>query len=69
VRGNFVGQVCKKISVKLFNVLHGEKGLTHVNLVEYFLLLVVISIILVVMAMKVSEVHAKLLAKINSGLF
>ncbi len=69
MRGNSLGQACKKISAKLFSFLHGEKGVTHVNLVEYFLLLVVVSIILIVMAMKISEVHARILAKIDSSLF
>ena len=69
MRVNSLGQVWKKISAKLFSFLHGEKGLTHVNLVEYFLLLVVISVILIVMAMKISEVHARILAKIDNGLF
>jgi Flp pilus assembly pilin Flp len=69
VRGNSLRQVCKKVSAKFFSFLHGEGGVTHVNLVEYFLLLVVVSAILIVMAVKISEVHARLLAKIDGGLF
>ena len=69
MRVTSLGRVYKRITSKLAGFLHGDKGLTHVNVLEYFLLLVVISIILIVMAMKISEVHARVLTRINSGLF
>ena len=69
MKGNVARLLYKKINDKLMNLIYGEKGITDVQLVEYFLLLVMISIFVAAMVIKIPEVHAKLWAKINTDLF
>ena len=50
----------------LSNILSSEKGLTHIQLIEYFLLLFMMFMILAIATMGIPEVHAKLWGKISS---
>ena len=58
-------ELYEKINVKLFSILHNEKGQT---LVEYALLLVLIAIVVYLMVKGTGEQVNKVYSKINSAL-
>ena len=66
---DFAKRVWRNISEKMVTMSHCEKGMTDAHLVEYFLLIIMISIIVIVMAIKIPELQAKLWTKINGDLF
>jgi hypothetical protein len=47
-------------------ILSSEKGLTHIQLIEYFLLLFMMFVIIAIIMMGIPEVHAKLWGKIST---
>jgi hypothetical protein len=50
----------------LSNIISNEKGLTHIQLIEYFLLLFMMFVIIAIIMLGIPEVHAKLWGKIST---
>ena len=66
---DFARRVRRKINEELVSVFCGDKGMTDVQIVAYFLLFVAISTVAIFMVITTPEVHAKLWTKINNDLF
>jgi hypothetical protein len=66
MKKDFIRQDSPKLNKWLSNILFNEKGLTHIQLIEYFLLLFMMFVIIVIVMMGIPEVHAKLWGKIST---
>ncbi len=65
----FVVQVYKRISIRSFGVFHHEKGFTHIQLLEYFLLVLMISGIMAIIILEISFIYSNLWARISTDSF
>ena len=62
-------QVSKKLDMMLFEFIHDEDGLTHIQLLEYFLLFFMSVSIMAIVILEIPVFYAKLWAKIDPNLF
>jgi len=66
MKEDFIRQDSTKLNIGLFNIFSNEKGLTHIQLIEYFLLLFMMFVIIAIITMGIPEVHARLWGKIST---
>jgi hypothetical protein len=62
-------QAYKKLNMMLFEFFHSEKGLTHTQLLEYFLLAFMILSIMTIITLEIPIFYTHVWAKINIDLF
>ncbi len=62
-------RACKKLDMVSFASCYGEKGLTHIQLLEYFFIFFMIVSIMAIITLEVPVVYANLWAKIDASLF
>jgi len=67
--GKAVMQAYKKLGMMLFESFRSEKGLTHAQLLEYFLLAFMILSIIAIITLEIPIFYTHLWAKINIDLF
>ncbi len=62
----FVSQVYKRLAMRSFGVFHHEKGFTHIQLLEYFLLVLMILGIMTIFTLEIRIIYTDLWAKIKN---
>ncbi len=65
----FVSQVYKRIAIKSFGVFHHERGFTHIQLLEYFLLVLMFLGLMTIFTLEIRVIYTDLWAKINIDSF